>query len=133
MKNKILVIGCNPSVKSPDNTAFHPSTRSRMTIDRWLSDLDADVCFMNIYDRKTRGNRPLTRKELKSLEDPVFFRLKSFKNHKIITLGRAAEEVLTSLGLSFLAIPHPSGLNRQLNDPEFMGEKIKRLREYLSR
>ena len=39
---------------------------------------------------------------------------------------------LSETGYDYFAMPHPSGLNRQLNDPEFIEEKIKRLIEYMS-
>ncbi len=132
MKTKVLLIGCNPSVKSPDNTPFHASTRSRIIIDRWFQGIDADISFMNLTDEKRSGNRAFTRKELISLEDPVFLRLKSFQNHRIITLGKAPETVIKALGIDFFAMPHPSGLNRLLNDPAYIEEKIKKLRGYLS-
>jgi uracil-DNA glycosylase len=51
---------------------------------------------------------------------------------KVIALGRTAEKALTLLRLDFYAMPHPSGLNRKLNDPKYIEEKIKGLISYLS-
>lgn len=132
MQTKVLIVGCNPSQKSPDNTPFHSSTRSRKVIDGWFSEIDADVCFMNIYNGKTHENRPPSLKSIKNPSGDVILQLMSFKNHKIVTVGKVAESVLNQLGLSFLAMPHPSGRNRLLNDPKYVEGKIKTLRDYLS-
>lgn len=51
---------------------------------------------------------------------------------KIVALGKTAERALQMLGIEHFAMPHPSGLNRKLNDPEYVAEKINGLREYLS-
>jgi uracil-DNA glycosylase len=50
---------------------------------------------------------------------------------RIVALGKTAEKALTLLRYNFYVMSHPSGLNRQLNDPKFVEEKIKGLREYL--
>jgi uracil-DNA glycosylase len=52
---------------------------------------------------------------------------------KIVALGKTAEKALTLLGYDFYAMPHPSGLNRKLNDKDYIEEKIKGLRDYINK
>jgi hypothetical protein len=59
-------------------------------------------------------------------------RIKPYKDKKIITLGNFAANVLTDLGFTnFLPVPHPSGLNRKLNDFEEHLNTIRSIRDYL--
>lgn len=52
--------------------------------------------------------------------------------HAIVALGRFPSEVLTSIGVWHFKFPHPSGLNRQLNDPAFVTANIERLRSAIA-
>lgn len=85
----------------------------------------------------TPGNRPLKTAEirgcLRRLEIDI---VKHIRPDYIIALGKTAEKALMMMkiqetGYNFFAMPHPSGLNRQLNDPKFIEEKIKSLIEYM--
>lgn len=125
--NKVVVVGSNPSIKSPDLSPFHTSTRSRMVIDQWFSQIDAEIHFVNLIDETRPGNRPLTRSEIFSSGRSIKNKLDSFHDAKIVAVGKAAETALTLLGYNFFAMPHPSGRNRLLNDKTFVEEKIKKL------
>ena len=50
---------------------------------------------------------------------------------KIVALGNTAKTALTLLRANHYAMPHPSGMNRKLNNAEFIEEKIKGLQDYL--
>lgn len=132
MKTKVLIVGSNPSVKSPDLSPFHGSTRSRMVIDQWFDGIDAEIHFMNLIDETRPGNKPLSRSEILSIIPPVFLQLQKYKDYKIVTVGKSAELALSIIGINFLPMPHPSGRNRLLNDRSYVEEKIKTLRVYLS-
>lgn len=49
----------------------------------------------------------------------------------IVALGNEASEALTALNTAHFKLPHPSGLNRQINDPEFISNKLFECREWL--
>lgn len=51
----------------------------------------------------------------------------------VVALGRVASEALTRIGVDHYRMPHPSGLNRQLNDDEFLREAIEGCRSYLEK
>ena len=69
---------------------------------------------------------------LPSLKDKIERLEASMGNPKIVALGKTAEKALTLLQLSHFTMPHPSGLNRQLNDKNYVQEKLKGLKDYLA-
>lgn len=110
MKTLVLVVGLNPSKQSPDNSAFHPSTKSRKTLDGWLEGIDgAEFYYINISDSK---------EHIRCNTNELHNKINELSPHKIIGLGRKVQSILTMLDVSHLRIPHPSGLNRSINDPE---------------
>lgn len=135
---KILFIGSNPSQKSNKTIAFWTDTSSRRTLDKWLLEInDTAMCvyFLNVHDQVTVDNRPLKVSEIKAslnrLKNDIAIEIKP---NYIVTLGKTAEKALLMMklvGVDFYAMPHPSGLNRQLNDQKFVQEKIKGLQNYL--
>lgn len=139
--SRVLFIGSNPSQKSNKTVPFWHDTKSRKTLDKWLSNIGIPIeyiDFLNVSNKPTLNNRPLKTTEIHSclqrLENDI---VKHVRPDFIITLGKTAEKALVMMklhetGYDFFAMPHPSGLNRQLNDPKFIEEKIKGLIEYMS-
>jgi uracil-DNA glycosylase len=121
----VVFIGSNPSTRSPDDTAFHISTKSRQILMSWIDNKNIEIIFDNISNIKTENNRPLSLKEIKQ-SLPILTKSIQDKNpDRIVTLGKTAEKALSLIDLfEFFAAPHPSGLNRQLNDKEYV-EKMK--------
>lgn len=139
--SKIVFIGSNPSQRSSSIVPFWRDARSTKTLTKWIEMAGQQVDihieslhYLNVANYVTPGNRPLTMKEIKAeisnLNDKVVG-WSGINPDKIIALGKTAEIACTLAGLEFLAMPHPSGLNRQLNDPKFVAEKITALGEYL--
>lgn len=60
-----------------------------------------------------------------------------FSGTRIVTLGAAAAELVRDLQekqlkpLKVFNLPHPSGLNRELNDKKKLGELLTRCREFV--
>lgn len=77
------------------------------------------------------GNKPLTRKQIRNHLPEFSKRLDNLAGDRVIALGKTAEYGCQILGIPFLAMPHPSGLNRQLNDKEFVARKIEELRKFI--
>ena len=137
---RVLLIGSNPSQKSSKTVPFWHDTRSRMVLDKWLLNAQIPIeylDFLNVSNQPTPNNRPLKTSEIQAclqrLEKDI---TKHVRPDYIITLGKTAEKALvmmkiTETGYDYYAMPHPSGLNRQLNDPKFIQEKIKGLQNYL--
>ncbi len=128
---RVILVGSNPSIKSPDNSPFHAETRSRIILDEWFRDIPCQVSFINICQEKTSGNKSLTHKSIRNNLPDFQKRLESLEGDKIVALGKTAEYGCSALGITFLAMPHPSGMNRQLNDKEFVARKIEELRKFI--
>jgi uracil-DNA glycosylase len=132
----ILFVGSNPSVKSGRVTAFWQDTKSSVILGRWVRQvpgIEKLRCYcINVSNLPTEGNRPLKAQEIRDSLGRLHTDILLYDPVKIVTLGKTAEKALTLLQLPHFAMPHPSGLNRQLNDPAFVQEKIKKLQEYCS-
>lgn len=117
-KTTVILVGSNPSSRSPNNTPFDPSVKSAKVLSAWIRGIDAEFLFMNVSDLKTDGNKPLSSSQIKESLPSLKEKLDSYPNARIVALGKTAEKALSALEVNFLALPHPSGMNRLLNDPE---------------
>lgn len=129
----VLFLGSNPSEKSSTTKPFWYDTKSLTILSKWLENLDEmqNTYYMNVANYATPGNRPLKTSEIKTELDRLRSEIGDLGNIKIVALGKTAEKALQLLGLSHYAMPHPSGLNRKLNDPLYVEEKINGLKFYL--
>lgn len=122
-----MFLGQNPAGKSKDERAFH-GTRSGSVLFDWISKagVPIDFChFDNVSSEKTQKNKPLTLSELKRISSSVDFLRKVFSYDAVVACGKQAQ-LAVSLCLQGIEdegplvafIEHPSGLNRNLNDPK---------------
>lgn len=137
--SKVLFIGSNPSQSANSNAAFDMSSKSGKKLREWL--LDAGVhnaIFYNVANRPTPNNRALQKKEivaaLPALKNHIEWERSFWKEDiYVVAVGKTAVTALTLLRLDFYEMPHPSGLNRKLNDPCYIMDKIKGLNEYINK
>ena len=87
---------------------------------------------MNVYDKPTNNNRPLKASEIKDGCKNLQRAIAIYKPDHIIAFGKTAAKAITQLGIQFHEMPHPSGLNRKLNDKAYVAEKLKGLEDVLS-
>ncbi len=126
---KVTFVGSNPSEASPDDSPFHAQTRSRLILDAWIKGANAEYALVNVIDQKTRNNRPLT---IAQIKDALPGLRAKIKTTKVVALGKTAEKALTLMGIGFITMPHPSGLNRKLNDPKYVEQEVAKLHAYLT-
>ena len=123
MKNKILIVGMNPS-----NTLENKKVRKNSTFDRlnkWMSHLKVNhYSFINmINERSIKLNH-------KDVDDKFLLSAAKSYNH-IIALGGFVSDSLNRAGISHFKMPHPSPLNRLLNDKQFEKQILKQCSHYL--
>ena len=132
-KTRALFIGSNPSQASKGNGAFDSSTGSGRTLHGWIEKAGVNISILhNLANQPTPNNRALTMKEIKGRLSMLKLVLHQHEGTPVVAVGKTAATALTLLGVSFYEMPHPSGLNRLLNDPEYVAGKINGLRDYLS-
>lgn len=127
---KILIVGSNPSRKSADLTPFHPSTKSRQVLDQWFDGVEGEFTYINVVDQPTVDNKPLKMSDIKLVIPALDHKIKSHKADRIITVGKTATKALSMTEYDFLEAPHPSGLNRKLNDETYVKNMKDTLRRY---
>lgn len=124
---RVILLGSNPSIKTRADLAFFLDTKSGRTLKQWLNGIDAEFLYMNVSNNKTPNNRALTRAEIKESLPALCKAMASKYPNRIVALGNAAHEALEMMKCKHLHMPHPSGLNRKLNDKAYAEQKIKEL------
>lgn len=128
----VLFVGSNPSNASTCDAAFHGSTKSSQILTGWCKDLPGMKMHINVLDKKTENNRPLKIGEIKSNLEDLKDKIGWLKPDAIIALGKTATKALELINVNFYEMPHPSGRNRLLNDPNYVAEKVKGLNDYVT-
>lgn len=88
------------------------------------------MMYDNITSQITENNRPLNKEEKALATASLLERINRINPDRIVALGKAAAEVLKKLDVEFLEMPHPSGLNRKLNDKNYTTSKLAELKAY---
>ncbi len=136
--SRAIFVGSNPSAISNNTIAFDSSTKSGKLIREWNDAAGIDISYyINVANSPTPDNRPLKKSEvvsgLKRLKEEIdWYQGMNTEEVRLVAVGKTAALALTLLGLPYYEMPHPSGLNRKLNDPAFVAEKINGLRDYLN-
>lgn len=112
--DRILIVGHSPSKKNIRNSP----TMKRLH--RWL-----DECGVRTYAFTNLSPVPCK----KLLKENIC--LDGLDHNKIITLGGEVSKLMDKAGIQHYAAPHPSPLNRNLNDISFEKKIIKELGVYI--
>ena len=112
--DKVIIVGQNPSSVEKSGTF--------RKLNQWTAEwkLNSGYDFMNCSEEYGQ----------KYTIDYDSLKVTS-KYDKVIALGNVASNSLKKLNIDHFKMPHPSGLNRQLNDKEFEKTKIKECYNYL--
>ncbi len=123
----ILFVGDRPNPKKnrDRDTAFVGTTSYKVLLE-WIYRMDIDVSrvvMRNAFDLS--GDRTLLDYELDAWQDG-----------RVITLGSAPADRLRDYNdfvkpLQFFKLPHPSGLNRELNDKKKLSESLAKCRAWV--
>ena len=120
---------------SNTNNPFCVGTKSGLTLRSWMASLNdiPDITFelANVSHKKTKNNRPLNTAEIREALPGLKVQIEYLVPDKIIALGKTAAKALKQCQMEFYELPHPSPLNRLLNDPEYVAGKIKGLKEFI--
>jgi len=119
---RILVIGHSPSPSSTKRKGNPTLDR----LDRWMEEAGVDVySFTNLAPSSSQSLRHV---EINDIMFHSMFRM--YK--KVITLGKEVTQYTKKMGYDFYELPHPSPLNRNLNDKQYEKDVIKGLQSFIS-
>lgn len=117
----IIFVGDKPSEKNKDPNVAFVGTQSYKRLLDWIWRMDIDISNVKMYN--------------KGAEDVGIyanFARKGIIDCKFVALGKEAEKHLNWLEIrDFFSLPHPSGLNRQNNDEEFVKERLDLCKKWL--
>ena len=119
--NMIYFIGDKPSKCNIDPQVAFVGTRSYKTLLEWIYRMNLSINKICLYNadefiRLTDKNQTITIHE----------------HDQIVALGREASNALDKAIIPHLRIPHPSGLNRKLNDPREVNRFLKECKDYVN-
>ena len=131
--NKVLLVGSNPSNKSPDNSAFHRDTKSRKFVDKWFEGEGWNIAYDNLVSFKTNNNKQLSVAQINENLDWIKYNMEKYKNlgYNVVACGKVAAKGLTMAGVEHFEMPHPSGLCRFWNDKEAGEAKVKEMKQWV--
>jgi|TARA_A100001388_G_C28769974_1_gene503210 hypothetical protein len=126
--DKVIVVAQNPGPGQPylrkDGDMNAGSTIGKMH--QWMQYIGIETfSFANTYPYPGQ----FTKKDIN------YNRLNKLTNgyDKVIALGNVASEALSKIGVEHFKLPHPSGLNRKLNDKKYVNKVLKECYEYCNR
>lgn len=120
---RVLVIGQNPSAKPTLNGKTNPTFKR---LEEWMSKIGIHYfSFTNTFDEP--GVQP-------KISKVDFKRLCTLCQEYdiIITLGSFVSNVLNKIQVKHFGLPHPSPLNRLLNDKSYEKRVIEQCKEYIN-
>ena len=115
----VLVVGINPSSADPSKVS---STIKRLH--RWMDNVGVSYfSFVNCISRS--GAYTLKDVEYEFLKESVL------GYNRVVALGGFPSRALSKLEVEHFVMPHPSRLNRKLNDAEYERYMIEECRKYV--
>jgi len=119
-RKNIVIVGLNPSKVS--GTKQGPALRRLYS---WAEQINLPIfSFMNLSDD------PEWDFKYKSLDKKMIVQMLSDRDI-IVALGSQVYNTLKRLGFNSFKMPHPSPLNRQLNDSEYEKQMLSELKDYV--
>ena len=130
LRKSILIVGDKPSAKNVDPKIPFVGTQSYKRLLEWIWKMDIDISDVTMMNRVE-----FVEEMESSLSRAILL------EYHVIALGNEAEKCVKTHGRIFLEnmsilpnyfkLPHPSGLNRKLNDQKFVEKELKRCKEWL--
>jgi hypothetical protein len=121
----VYIVADKPAKENVSPRVPLVGTQSYRMLLRWVGEMDLDITRIRMYNQSDKPFDAFMSKL--SLNRAV-----ELNQIKVIALGNAAAEYLNTAGItSFYQLPHPSGLNRQLNDLRQLKKTLKECKEYV--
>lgn len=120
----IYFVADKPSKKNVHKSTPLVGTRSYKTFVNWLADMSIDCTRVRLYNQ---SDSPFDGSAARFLNEGI-----DKGNIKVVALGKAAMKYLNDTGVKeYYSLPHPSGLNRVLNDKKKLKETLAKCQAYI--
>lgn len=128
----VIFVGDKPSKTNIDPDVAFVGTKSYDKLCSWIPKLDVslnDIVICNKKDIKHFGDCS----DMYGYEvmGRTYVAFDPNKGDKVIALGVQASLYLDRIDCEHFRLPHPSGLNRKLNDKKFEVKMLKDCREFI--
>lgn len=123
----VFFVGDKPSKKNLDPNTPFVGTKSYKTLLNWIGDLDVNVTDVVLANKKHISKHMSGAIEV---ELPSLYTVMEVGD-PVIALGESAGKYLDKLKIHHFKMPHPSGLNRKLNDKKWLKKQLNKCREYI--
>ena len=120
----IFFVGDKPSRKNKNPKIPFVGTKSYTRLLQWIDAMDISVTDVVLCNTENIDR-------LGQVNVPGLLTCVEHGDH-VIALGKAAEKHLTNLKIAHFPMPHPSGLNRQNNNKDFIKKKLKECKKWLN-
>lgn len=122
---RVLLLAQNP--KHPSNVSKPlEGTRSWRTVKAWLHILDLRASEVVIMNASTKSGKVTYRDY-----DSAGVSLALSECDRYVALGEYARGLYERLGVPCFTLPHPSGLNRKLNDKQELTRQLELCKLYV--
>jgi hypothetical protein len=120
-EHRLLVVGMNPS------SYVGPERRSLA-----LSRLGEWMNYVGVRHFSFVNASPNAGKfRMRDVQWDVINDCLKSKYHAVVAIGNVASRVLERLSVDHFSLPHPSGLNRKLNDADYVERVLRECRDYV--
>lgn len=124
---KIVFVGDRPSSKNTSPSVPFEGTQSGKVLKNWFDALFLPSGYVGGYV-VCKSHMVVNSHRIGDLLHII--ELQENKN-VFISLGNTASKRLTKLGVPHFKLPHPSRLNRQLNDSRFINKKLQECKDWI--
>ncbi len=122
LHRQVVFIGDRPNQKKNRHLDVpFVGTRSYKTLLEWFYRMDVDITRVYLVNAYTVDGAPVML-PWDALRE---------QGTAVVVLGAAALEAVKDKDVQFFVLPHPSGLNRELNDKKKLSEKLAKCRDFI--
>ena len=125
----VIFVGDQASAKNINPDVAFVGTQSYKRLLEWIWELDLDINDLALCNKnQVFGYTTCT---ARFIQTPATF-VDIMAGDAIIALGNAASKKLSDLNLSHFVLPHPSGLNRKLNDKKYVKKILRECKKWIA-
>lgn len=126
-----MLVGQNPSRHNLDPKVAFKGSKSFKVIEDWVNEMSLSECGYMLVNAFPKVNQTYKKADVEVAVERVNHYMKMIKPEKVIALGRMAAKVLKKAKVDYFELPHPSGLNRKLNDVEWLQNELDKAKRYI--